>query len=137
VRVGGQANAEVDIGLCPLRLAAGADRAHDLAFLDRSPGAYSDRSEVDERDRVAVGGANRQAQPLTGQLPDERGDARCRSPDVGTGRRADVDSPVLAARVRVVLGGKRPQHRTVDRPGPGGRGRAQDERKQHPGCEDE
>ena len=135
VRIGGQANAEVDVGLRVLRVAAGADRAHDVAFLDRGPGAYSDRSEVDERDRVAVGGANRQAQPLVGQLPDERGDARCGSPNIGTRRRSDVDSPVLAARVRISFGDERAQHRTVDRPRPCGRRRAQDERDQHSGPE--
>jgi hypothetical protein len=107
VRIGGQANAEVEVGLRPLSLAARADRAHDLAFLNRGPGAHSDRAEVDERDRVAIGGANRQAQALTGQLPDERGDACRRSPDLRTRRGRDVDSPVLAACVGISFGDER------------------------------
>jgi hypothetical protein len=137
VGIGGQANAEVDVRLCPLGIAARADSAHDLAFLDRGTGANPDRSEVDERDRVAVGGANRQAQTFARQLPDEGRDARCRSPDLGTRRRSDVDSPVLATRVRISFGDERAQHWTVDRPGPGLCSRAQEERREDHGREDE
>ena len=107
MRVGGESNAEVDVRLFPLGVAARADRADDFALLELRPSGNADRAEVDERDRVAVGGADRQAQPLAGQLPDEGGDARCRSPHVGPRRRGDVDSPVLAARVRILVGDER------------------------------
>jgi hypothetical protein len=137
MRIGGPANAEVDVGLRPLCLAARADRAHDLAFLDCGPGAHSDRSEVDERDRVAAGGANRQAQALVGQLPDEGGDSRRRSPNLCAHRRRDVNSPVLAARVRISFGGERAQHCTLYRPRPSSGSRAQEEREEHPGRDDE
>lgn len=137
VRIGGQANAEVDVGLGPLGLAARADGAHDLPFLDRRPSPYPDRSEVHERDRVALGGANRQAEPLVRKLPDERRDARCRSPDFGTCGRRNVDSPMLAARVRIPFCDERSQHQTVDGPRPRTRRRAQEERQQQPGRENE
>jgi hypothetical protein len=133
VRFGGQANAEVDVRLSPLGVPARADRAHDLAFRDRGARSHADRSEMDERDRVAVGRANRQAQPFVRQLSDEGGDAGCGGLDVGTRGRRDVDSAVLAACIRVVLGGKRSQHRALDGPRPGSRGRAQREREQHSG----
>jgi len=130
VRVGGQADPEVQVRLVPLAVAARADRAHDLSFLDRSPGSYSDRAEVHEGDRVAVGCANRQAEPFVGHLPDKRDDAGGGSPHVGTGRSGNVDPPVLTARVRVVLGDERPEHRAVDRPRPSRRGRAERESEQ-------
>ena len=131
VRIRSQANPEMDVGLSPLGLAARADGSHDLAFLDRSPGAHTDRAEVHEGDRVAVGGANRQAEALVRQLARERDDAGGRSPDVGSGRRRDVDPAMLSAGIGVVLGDERAQNRTVDRPRPARRGRAHDEREQN------
>jgi hypothetical protein len=64
VRIRGQTDAEVDVRLRPLDVAARPDRAHDVAFLERRARSRADRSQVDERDRVAVGRANRQAQPF-------------------------------------------------------------------------
>ena len=58
VRVGRQADAQVDVGLRAFRIAAGADRADDVALRDRRPHAKSNRPQVDERDGVAVFGAN-------------------------------------------------------------------------------
>jgi hypothetical protein len=133
VRFGGQANAEVDVRLSPLGVPARADRAYDLAFRDRGACSHADRSEMDERDRVAVGRANRQAQPFVRQLPDEGGDAGCGGPDLGTRGRGDVDSAVLAARIRVVLGDEWSQHRALDGPRPGSRRRGQREREQRSG----
>jgi hypothetical protein len=137
VRVGSQANAEMDVGLCPLGVTARADRADDFALFDRRPRPHADRPHVDERDRVAVGGANRQTQALVRELPDEGGDAGCGRTDVGAGRRRDVDSAVLAAGVGIPFGGERPQHRPFDGPRPGSRRRAQDESEQDPRREDE
>lgn len=119
VRVGGQPDAEVDVRFGPFGVAARADRAHDLPFGERRPRRCSDRAEVDERDRVPVRSANRQAEALPGNLPRERDDAARGRQHVRPGRSADVDSAVLAAGVRVVVGDERPQHRAVDRPGPG------------------
>jgi hypothetical protein len=131
VRVRSQANPEMDIGLSPFGLAARADGARDLAFLDRRPGAHTDRAEVHEGDRVAVGGANRQAEPLVRQLARERDHAGGRSPDLGGGRRRDVDPAVLSGGIRVVLGDERAQNSAVDRPRPARRGWARNEREQN------
>ena len=137
VRVGGQANAEMDVGLSPLGVAARADRADDLPLLDRRSRSHPDRSQVDERDRVAVGRANRQAQALVRKLTDEGGDAGCGCPNLGAGRRRDVDSAVLSAGVGVPFCDERPQHRSVDGPRPGIRRRAQDKGEQDPNCKGE
>ena len=48
VRIRGQANAEVDVRLAPLGLAARADRGHDVSFLDRGV-RWSRRSNRDAR----------------------------------------------------------------------------------------
>jgi hypothetical protein len=137
VRFGGQANAEVDVWLCPFGVPAGTDRAYDLALFDRRSRPHADRSQMNERDRVAVGRANRQAQALVRQLPDEGGDAGCGCSNVGAGRRRDVDSPVLAAGVRIIVSHERPQHRAVDGPRPSRCRGAQHESEQQSGHEDE
>lgn len=127
----------MDVRLDPLGVAAGADRADDLSFLDRSPCRHADRSEMDERDRVAVGRANRQAEPFVRKLPGKRHDAGRGSLDIAAGVSGDVDPTVLAARVRVVLGDERPEHRPFDRPRPGRRRRAEHEGEQGTGRADE
>jgi len=128
VRIRGQTNAEVDVGVRAFRLAARADRADDLALRDRRPHANGNRPQVDERDRVPVLGADRQAAALARHLPRERDHARRGSAHVGTARRADVDAAVLPAGVRVVVSYERPQHRAIHRPAPRGRARRDGER---------
>jgi hypothetical protein len=135
VRVGGQADAEVDVGLRPFHVAARADRAHHLALLDRRARSHADRPEMDQRDGISVGRPDRETEPLMRELPDEGDDARGRGANVRTGRRGDVDSTVLAAGVGVVLGDERPQHGAVDWPSPGTRARAQNETEQDGGRE--
>lgn len=130
VRIGRQADTEMDIWLSPLGLAARPDGAHDIALFNRRSGAHTDRAEVDERDGVAVGGANRQTEPLVRQLARERDDAQSRRPDVAGHRRRHVDPTVLAAGIRVVLCDERAQHGAVHGPGPARRRWAQDEREQ-------
>lgn len=137
VRFGGQADPEVDVRLDPLGVAARADRADGLSFLDRSPCRHADRSEMDERDRVAVGRANRQAEPFARKLPGKRHDARRGSLDVGACVSGDVDPTMLAARVRIVLGDERAEHRAFDGPRPGRRRRAEHEGEQGTGRADE
>ena len=127
MRVGGQTDAEVDVGLRPFHVTARADRAHHLALLDRRARSHADRPQMDERDGIPVGRPDGEAEPLMRELPDEGDDARGRGANVCTGRRGDVDSTVLAARVRVVLDDEGPQHGAVDRPGPGTRARTQNE----------
>lgn len=128
VRVGREPDPEIDVRLGPLDVAARPDRPDDVALGDRRAGRDADRPQVDEGDRVAVRGPDRETQPLVRQPPDERGHARRRRANVRTGRSADVDAAVLSARVRIALGDERTQHGAVDRPGPGGRTRSQHER---------
>jgi hypothetical protein len=86
---------------------------------------------MDERDRVAVGRANRQAETLAGQPARVGDDSGGRGANVAAGRSADVDAPVLAAGIRVVLCDERPQDGSVDGPRPGARTRGVRERKGH------
>ena len=51
---------------------------------DRRARRHSDRAEMDERDRVPVGGADREAPPLVRQLADERRDAGRSATNIGT-----------------------------------------------------
>ena len=69
VRVGRTTDTEIHVRLGPLRVTAGTDRADDVALAHVRPDRNPDRAEVDERDRPPVLGADRQAQPLMGQLP--------------------------------------------------------------------
>ncbi len=127
VRVGRQADAEVHVRLGPLRLAAGADRADDLPLVDGRPHADSDRSQVHERDRVAVCGADRQALPLARDRSRERDDAGRRRAHVASRRRRDVDSPVLPGSVGILAADERPQHRPIHGPAPRRRHRGERE----------
>jgi hypothetical protein len=119
VRVRGQADAQIDVRLGPLGLAARADRADDVALGDLGSDRDPDRAEMDERDRVPVLGTDRQAEPLLWKPAGEGDDSGRCGTDVRTGRGADVDPAVLAAGVRIPIGDERPEHRPVDRPGPG------------------
>jgi hypothetical protein len=111
----------MDVRLGTFGLTARADRPHDLALADRRANADSDRAEVDEGDRVAVLGTDRQAAALPRQLPCKRDHPCRRGAHFGSRRRADVDSSVLAARIRIAFGDERPEHRAFDRPAPRGR----------------
>jgi hypothetical protein len=76
VRVGSTTDAEIHVRLGPLGVTARTDRADDVALAHLGPDRDPDRAEVDERDRPAVFGADRQAQPLMRQLsriPDDAG----------------------------------------------------------------
>jgi hypothetical protein len=61
VRVGRPADAQVHVGLRSFGLTARADRPDDIALAHCCPDRHADRAEVDERDRPAVLGADRQA----------------------------------------------------------------------------
>jgi hypothetical protein len=128
VRVGGQANAKVDVGLGTFGLAARPDRADHFSLCDSSPHSDRDRAQMDKGDRVAVLGADRQAAALPGNLAGERDDSGHRSAHLGARRRADVDSAVLPAAVGVVTGDEGPEHGAVDRPAPSGRARHENQR---------
>jgi hypothetical protein len=128
VRISRVADAQVNVRLRPLGVAARPDRSDHVSLHDGRPDGDADRAEVDERDRPAIRGPHRQAQPLARHSSCERhGAARGRT-HVGTGRSADVDAAVLSARVRVVPGDERPQHGTVGGPRPRRGARHQHER---------
>jgi hypothetical protein len=92
---------------------------------------------MDQRDRVAVGRADRQAQPFMRQLPDEGRDAGRRRANIGACRRRDVNSPVLTARIRVTRGDERRKHGPLDGPRPSLRRRAQHEHEHESGSNHE
>jgi hypothetical protein len=119
VRLGRQTDAEMDVGLRMLCLPARPDRADDFALGELRPHAHADRPELHERDRVAVGSADRQRQPRARNGAGESDDAGRRRSHLSTCRRADVDPAVLAAHVGVVVGDESLQHGPVDGPAPG------------------
>lgn len=86
--------------------AARADRPHCRALGDgRAPGER-ERAEVEERDGVAARGPDGDGEPAAGNGPREGDRPRRRSANRCAGGTADVDSSMLAARVRVVAEGK-------------------------------
>jgi hypothetical protein len=131
VRVGCSTDAEIHVWLGPLGLTARTDRADDVALAHGRPDRDPDGAEVDERDRPAVLGADRQAQPLMGQLPRVGDDAGRSRANARARRGADVDPAVLAAGVGIALGDERPQHRPVGGPRPSRRARSKHERGEH------
>jgi hypothetical protein len=100
-------------------LSARADGADALTLLDRGADPDPHGPEMDERDRVAVLGADRHTEPSTWHRAGERDHTARRCAHVGAGGRPDVHTAVLPAQVRIVLGEKAPEHRAVDGPAPG------------------
>ena len=129
VRVGREPDAEIHVRLGAFDVAGRPDRPDDVALGDLCARRHRDRSEMDERDRVAVRGAYGEAKALVRQLSDERHDPVHRGVHVRPGRSADVDAAVLAAAVRIPTD-ERPQHRSVDGPRPRRRARRQDEERE-------
>ena len=131
MRLGRHSDSEVDVRLGVLDLSARADGADALALLDRGPDPDAHGPEMDERDRVAVLGADRHAEPRMRQRAGERDDAVRRCAHVGAGDRPDVHAAVLPAQVRIVLGEKALEHRAVDGPAPRPGRRCEDESCHH------
>jgi hypothetical protein len=136
VRIGGQADAEMDVWLRSLWLAARADRPHDLSIADSRSNGQGNRSQVDEGDGIPVLGADRQAEPLARQPAGVGDDPLGRSAYFGSRRRADVDAAVLTARIRVAAGDERAEHRPLDRPAPRSRMRGMGEAEEQHGHQD-
>jgi hypothetical protein len=127
VRLGRHADSEVDVRLGMLDVSARADGSDNLALLDRGADPDTHGPEMDERDRVAVLGANRHAEPRLRQRAGERDHAARGCAHVGARERPDVHTAVLPAQVRIILGEKAPEHRAVDGPAPGSGRRCEDE----------
>jgi hypothetical protein len=118
----------MDARLGVLRRAGRAHRpdrralGHGGALLD------ADRAEVDERDRVAARGLDRDAPTMGGQRPGERDGSAGRSAHRAPVGSRDVDPAVLTAGVRVGADRERAQHSAVGGPCPRRGRRAEDER---------
>jgi hypothetical protein len=112
-------DAEVDVGDVMLDLSARADRADEVPFADRVASPNGRRAEMRQGHRVAVGRLDRHGSAAHGHRAGERDGAGRRCKDGLSGRRADVDSPVLARGVRIVAEDELLEHRAFDGPGPG------------------
>lgn len=130
LRVGRDADAEVDVRLVELGRTARANAAHRRAFGDDDALQHADRAEMDDRDRVAVVGADRHRLAAAGHRPGEGDGSAGGGDDVSPGRVGDVDAAMLASPVRVAAERERLQHRTVCRPGPSACTRRPHERDQ-------
>jgi hypothetical protein len=102
-----------------LDLSARADCADHLALRDLGVDSDADGPEMDERDRVALLGSDRDAEPRMRQRPGERDHAARRCSHYGARGRPDVHTTVLSTQVRIVVSQKRPEDRALDGPAPG------------------
>jgi hypothetical protein len=120
LRIVGLADAEIDVRLGQLDIAARPDRSNGIAFSDLDALLDPVGAEMNERDRVAVLRLNRHGLATFRHRPGEGHDPSRGSAHGRSRRRADVDPPVLARRVRVVaVEGEPAQDRPVDGPSPG------------------
>jgi hypothetical protein len=124
------ADPEVDVRVGVLRLAARAKCADCGALGDGLALPDGDGPEVNERRGVAVGRLDRHRSPAAGHRSGERHRSGRRRDDGRPGSRTDVDAAVLTGRVGVRPEDEGSQHRAVDRPGPGVRGRRADLERQ-------
>jgi hypothetical protein len=132
LRVGRQADAEVDVRHRDLGVSTRADRGHRIALGDGGARADEHRTEVRERDGVAVGRGDRDAPPGGGHDARE-GDGPARR---GDHRRAelvcDVDATVVPRRIRMRrIEAERLHDVAARRPRPRGGGGHEAERGQH------
>lgn len=114
-----------------LDLSARADGADHLTLVDLGADSDADGPEMDERDRVAVLGADRHAEPRARHRAGERDHAARGRAHIGARERPNVHTAVLPALVRIVLGQKPPEDWAVDGPAPGAGRRRESERSHH------
>jgi hypothetical protein len=135
VLVGGDANAEMHVRTRVLGLPARADDADLLALPDLSALLDAEGAHVRQRHGIAVGGRDRDREPVRRHGAGERhrtaGGSADRLVRVGT----HVDAAVLAACIRIRAEHERPQDGAADRPRPriGGRGKDQRDRRRGEG----
>jgi hypothetical protein len=116
--------AEVDVRLGEIDHAARPDGADDGALGHVRPARDADRPEVHERRGVPERGLDRDGLPAGRHRAGECHDSLGRREHVGSARSAEVNAAVLPGRVRVrTVEGEGTEHRPVDAPGPGLRGR--------------
>jgi hypothetical protein len=124
-----QPDSEMDVRVRQFRLAARADGAHEGSLGDRLPSPHGVRAQMHERDGVSVLGPDRHGLSARGHPTRERDRARHRGGDRAAALGADVDSSMLARRVRVfAVEREEGEHRAADGPGPAESGRRNDQR---------
>ena len=116
--VGGEPNAEVYVRFRNLGVARGSDSPDDLPVGDRGAPGDSRCAEMRERDRVAVSGCHCDDEPATRHRPDVGHDSACCGVHLLAGSCADVDSPMLTARVRIGAEAEGSEHSSTRRPRP-------------------
>ena len=119
----------MDMGHAREPVLARADLADDVPLGDGAAAGDGDRAELEQRHGVAVGAQDRQRAAAVGHRADERDDAGGRSAHGSADRLTDVDTAVLAGGVLVLREGERPQDGAGRRPGPAGRDRDEDQRR--------
>jgi len=111
VRLAASPHAQIDVGHRQLGLAAWADRADRRALRDRGAAPNRHGAEMQDGDRVAVLGLDRDGPAADGDGPCEGDDSGCRREHRCPRGRSDVDSAMLAGRVRIVAEQEGPQYR--------------------------
>jgi hypothetical protein len=94
------ANAEMDIRLCVLRITARPNRPDVVTLIDRVSLRDAQGAEVRQRDGIAVSGRDREREPVCRHRARERHRAAGRRADAFS-ICADVDSSVLRAGIRI------------------------------------
>jgi hypothetical protein len=125
VLVGRDANAEMDIGNRPLRVARRTDRADLRPFCDRRVALHGKVAEVDEGHGVTVGRLDRDARTVARSGAGERDRSAVRREHPFAGLAADVDTPMLARGVRISSEAEGAEHGPGHGPRPGGCGRGE------------
>ncbi len=135
LRLGRAPHPEVHGRARELRRPARAHGAHHVALGDGVAAPHRVGAEMNERDRVAVGGLNRDRLSLRRDGPGEGDRSRDRCDDFCAVGGSDVDTAVLSGRVRVArVEGEERQHRPGDGPAPAERGRRDDQRGNRSHC---
>lgn len=131
VRIGGEPDAEVDVGPVDLGRARRADGSDRIAFGDGVSLPDRARAEMRQRDREPVVRADRDRDAARGERARVR-DGAARGGEHGhAGVRTDVDAAMRASRVRMRRVIREPlDDRTVDRPRPRAGGRHSDDQEQ-------
>jgi hypothetical protein len=118
LRLGGDANAQAHGRI--RRLGGRAHRADRGAFGDDRAARHRDRSEVDQRDRVAVGRRDRDDAPAVRHRPRKGDRTACGRQSRLADRAPDVDAAMLPAGVRMRrVEGEGTEHGPAGRPRPG------------------
>jgi hypothetical protein len=135
VGIGGRTYTQVDVRTCMLGRARGADRADHRSLVDTRAARHRRRSEVDERDRVAVRRLDRDGKAVRGHRAHERDQACARGSDRLALLAGDVEAAVLPGGVRVAAVSELLQDRPGCRPGPRARGGSENEEDEnHESC---